>query len=658
MWRSCRKKNKDQIGENWCFICKDGGTLAICDYKDCVKAYHPACLGEDSAVVESKTRWSCKWHTCFNCQKGAKFHCFCCPNAVCGRCLFFTDFALVRWDKGLCQLCLKLALLIEKGLNVDSDGTKVDFKDRDTYEGLFMDYWEVVKKKEGLPGECVYFANDLLKKDENYRRNSYSFENGLMDQTTGESDEESNFEVSDYDDMKDRRSVTKRRKSQKQLCATERKVRKKKEFIGWGSKRLLEFLASIGKETSKEWSQEEVAAIVIGYCNENKLFHPVKKKKIVSDERLLNFIGRKSFLKNSIRKLVTAHFAENFEQSKENEFLSCPDDIELNDINENHKKQRNSLSVQEPQQKKVTPDVQKCCFVSINAENIKLVYLKRSLVEELLKQPEMFERKVVGSFVRVKCDPNDYLQKNSHQLLQVKGVTMSSNCELSAQISLQFSNSHIDLPICKLSDDNFTKEECEDLRDRVKDGLLKKPTIVEFEQKARSLHEDITKHWIARELILLQKRIDQASEKGWGREYPFTRRQLLSDPLEQSRLLNELPEVIPDIEVLELAIQDPGMDDDRHGNNSLLESPVRAAQAIQDPGMEDDKHGNDSLLESPVRAVQAIQDPGMEDDRHGHDILLESPVRAASFQTPNSDLSSTTLAYQNGTTKGAGILSF
>ncbi|KAL7205701.1 hypothetical protein ACSBR2_018599 [Camellia fascicularis] len=66
-----------------------------------------------------------------------------------------------------------------------------------------------------------------------------------------------------------------------------------------------------------------------------------------------------------------------------------------------------------------------------------------------------------------------------------------------------------------LSDVFFSEEECEDLSQKVKDGLLKKPTI------ARSLHEDITKHWIARELNLLRNLIDRANEKGWRREYPF-----------------------------------------------------------------------------------------------------------------------------------------
>ncbi|KAF5949234.1 hypothetical protein HYC85_015191 [Camellia sinensis] len=61
-------------------------------------------------------------------------------------------------------------------------------------------------------------------------------------------------------------------------------------------------------------------------------------------------------------------------------------------------------------QRKKVAEIPKSCFAAIISANIKLVYLKRSLVQDLLTDPEAFE---------IKSDPNDYFQQNSHQLLQV-----------------------------------------------------------------------------------------------------------------------------------------------------------------------------------------------------------------------------------------------
>ncbi|KAL6136148.1 hypothetical protein ACLB2K_061449 [Fragaria x ananassa] len=62
---------------------------------------------------------------------------------------------------------------------------------------------------------------------------------------------------------------------------------------------------------------------------------------------------------------------------------------------------------------------------------------------------------------------------------------------------------------------NFTEEECEDLRQDVANCRLpRKPTVFELEHKARELHEDVTKHWIRKELVRLQNCVDWANEKG------------------------------------------------------------------------------------------------------------------------------------------------
>ncbi|KAJ0034548.1 hypothetical protein Pint_26320 [Pistacia integerrima] len=587
-----KKLKKEEIAEDWCFICKDGGSLRICDYRnegivlsfhcvplvtcvmnevadaaiacrDCLKSYHPDCLGQDDSLLESKDQWACGWHFCYECKKAPKFYCLCCPSAVCGHCLCDSGFAVVRGSKGFCDNCLELVVLIEEKKDVNSNGEKIDFYAEDTIEFYFNGYWQIVKEKEGLTSEHVISAYNLLKKGKNHRSpDSYEYDEGEED--IEDFVDESQLVVSDYDDLGDTaddKKIGKRNRSKRKQSATKRKASsKKREFIGWGSKTLLDFLDSIGKDTTCELSLYDITNIVTQYCKENRLFHPERKKIIICDARLQPLLGRKSVNRNSIYNRLTAHLSEYIDHSEDESNSSLETVDECDSVVE--KRTEKLSSVKKSDHKEVAAEVQKSCFASVVPKNIKLVYLRRSLVEDLAKQPETFNAKVIGSFVRVKSDPNDYLQKNSHQLVQVIDIKRTSS--LKSEILLQLSNRVKELPISKLSDDDFHEDECEDLRQRVINGLLKRPTVVELDHKARSLHEDITKHWITRELVSLQNRIDRANEKGWRREYPlmvllilnmhllYTLAEymdsllLLQTPSEQARLQNEAPQVIPD----------------------------------------------------------------------------------------------------------------
>ncbi|KAL5173894.1 Uncharacterized protein HKD37_16G046336 [Glycine soja] len=300
---------------------------------------------------------------------------------------------------------------------------------------------------------------------------------------------------------------------------------KKKEYQGWGSTSLIWFLESIGRDTSTEITQSEAANIVMEYVKQHNLFHKTKKKRIECDEKLHLLFGRKTISRLKINDLLESHFAENCEESSDGIFFDSEDDESALTACETP---RTAPSERKSQPKKPAFEKPRSCFAAIVPANIKLVYLKRSLVEDLLKDPETFETKVVGSFIRIRCDPNDYLQKNSHQLLQVTGMKKSS--EVKGEIHLQASGFIKDIRIQMLSDDNFSVEECEDLHQRVKDCLVKRPMIVDMEQTARVLHEDMTRH-VCTELTL--------------DEY-LRRREKLQSPDEQERLLREFPQVIAD----------------------------------------------------------------------------------------------------------------
>ncbi|EOX96979.1 Zinc ion binding,DNA binding, putative isoform 3 [Theobroma cacao] len=595
MGRKNSRRKKEDIAEDYCFFCKDGGLLRVCDYRKCLKSFHPQCVGRDDSLLQTEERWFCGWHFCFICSKPAKFHCFSCPSAVCGRCLCDAEFALVKGKRGFCNTCLELVLLIEDKKDANSNGLKVDFNDRETYEFFFKGYWKLVKEKEGLTSEQVHSSYQLLKDGKNYdfQANNYGEEEASDFKDDGQ------LTVSEDDDLSDNQVQRRKRKGVK-LSLTKRKGKpNKKEFLGWASKQLTEFLTSAGKSVMQELSQHDVATIVTEYCREHKLFDPEKKKKVVCDERLQSLLGRKSVNKNGIYKLLAVHFAENWEQSEDSVGFSSKEDDD--NILVPCKRQRKSSPDQKFEEKEIALNPRQGYWAAIVSANIKLVYLKRSLVQELSKQLDTFYGKMMGSFVRVKSDPNDYLQKNSHMLVQVKGIKETSKEGMNSIILLQVSNMVNDVPVCKLSDDDFTEEECEDLCQRMRSRRLERPTVVELEQKARSLHKDITKHWIMRELVLLQNQINRANEKGWRRELSeYTDRMLLLQmPAEQSRLIHEIPEVVADVAEPEPASENSPRED-KEEHKTLSESTLRSVSRIQT-----------SILEN--NGVSCCRNDGMDD---------------------------------------------
>ncbi|XP_069145290.1 uncharacterized protein [Solanum lycopersicum] len=777
--RGRRIFKKEKVAEDWCFQCKDGGELMICDHGGCLKAYHPECVGVEDSVLTSDEPWICGRHACLVCKGKSYYQCYCCDRASCWSCIGEVDFVHLKGRNGLCNNCLKLALLLEEDRNIDSDGEIADFRDRETYECLFREYYELVKEKEGIDKNKLLAGKAQLDKEKISQNSSYSnkrcekedeqFSSGNENFNDGEPQKkklkmkrctqqktktqskvigsleqnklssiwystapksqfaalipeniklvylrqslvmelikqpesiktkiigsfvlvkldprrnshqlvqitgtklgssdtcnsESSIQVSnvatdvsltmlsDKDileehcdvlrknvkaglqkkltivelqqrakilheditkhriarelkvlqgkidranekgwrqeltehlnrryllqqdsylssvleniprvtpeeiepvslDRNDNQIVTpikknitgvtpekidseplaenddgklssdngdfsgegppkkgdeKKTYTQQKTKMQRRDTSQKKEFVGWGSKSLIDFLQFIGHDTREKLSPYDVTSMVIKYVNENDLIHPIEKRKILCDIQLEALLGRKVVNKGIVLSLLISHFVENEERLQKNELAH---DLEDNDT---------EMFVASKTEKKVEQNKRSSIWYSTAAqsqfaalipENIKLVYLKRSLVLEMIKKPESFETKIIGSFVRVKLDSSDFELRNSHQLVQITGIQPVSSDNCCCKSSIQVSNIAKNVCLNTLSDDEFSNEECDEFRKKVKDGIFKKLTVVELEQRAKILHEDITNHRIARELELALQNI-------------------------------------------------------------------------------------------------------------------------------------------------------
>jgi len=291
-------------------------------------------------------------------------------------------------------------------------------RDPETVESYFLEYYQVIKKKERWNSQDVYIARDIIKNG-NIKRDLDPYERGEGEDDTGESDA-SDFIGSDSDDLDGTSRVKPVKRKKNKLKSINGKVAKdkKKDFVGWGSRSLIDFLKSIGIDTSEAISELGVASIIIKYCHKNQLFDPKKKKIVICDAKLRTLLRRRTVNKNNIQNLLESHFVDNFEET--DGIISSSEERDNGNEAFKFPKQGNLNSTTKPCQN-ILSEEQPSGFAAIINSNMKLVYLKRGLIEELLKQPETFDGKVLGSFVRIKSDRNDYLQKNSHLLVQVIG---------------------------------------------------------------------------------------------------------------------------------------------------------------------------------------------------------------------------------------------
>uniref|UniRef100_M4F9I8 Uncharacterized protein n=1 Tax=Brassica campestris TaxID=3711 RepID=M4F9I8_BRACM len=537
------EEEEEKDCEDWCFVCKDGGSLMLCDYKDCPKVYHACCVEKNISVQNNEESLICMWHSCYLCNKKPKLFCLCCPHAVCQGCVTHAEFIHLKENKGLCSHCQEYVITLEEIQEYDATGDKIDLTDRDTFECLFLEYWEIIKNQEGVTFDDVIASKSRKKaaKAKSRYKDDPKFE---LHHVNSSKSPKKGIKIKDDDDDGPEFSLTNYGVDVVEDYKTTLKP-KRMEFIGWGSKPLIEFLTSIGEDTREEMSQHTVDSVIRRYIRQKNLLDDEKKnkKKVRCDEKLFSIFRKKYVNQRRIYSLLNAHFKENADQLEYISLLERGFGEKNENVSVPCKKQKTDMSDEETCEEEVKPEMRPTGLAMISADNIKLVYLRKSLVLELLKKSKSFRNKVVGSFVKVRNDPRDPI---AFQILQVTDIKSADD----KGMFLYLAGIASDVSISRLDDSDITKEEIDDLKQKVMSGLLRQPTLVEMEQKAKALHEDITKHEYLEERELLQK------------------------PSEQERLLRQTPKIIE--ELIEIEQEPPAASSDsrKQGNISGLSQEV------------------------------------------------------------------------------------
>ncbi|XP_057531159.1 zinc finger CCCH domain-containing protein 44-like isoform X1 [Amaranthus tricolor] len=606
-----KKIKKEKEDEDVCFICFDGGNLVLCDYRDCPKAYHPACVKRDESFFLPNIRWNCGWHLCNFCQRNALFMCYTCPYSLCKKCVKQADILCVRGNKGFCRTCMTTIMLIENISQGTKEQVQVDFDDTTSWEYLFKVYWIYLKEKEAL-------TLDELTRAANPWKVCGVENSNFQQKRTGTTSISNVSDVSSSNVQLETNSL-KRRKIRKQpqlqnldsQNIVESNVNRKQYLHAaddWATKELLEFVAHMKNGETSVLSQFDVQALLLNYIKNNNLRDPRRKCQIICDRRLESLFGKERVGHFEMLKLLEYHFKEEshtngvirgaavdpFTGQLENDEF-CGDTLTLS--RETRRQTRRKV---EEKDLKVKLD----SYAAIDVHNINLIYLKRSLLENIIGDTESFHDKVVGSVVRIRISSNDQ-KHDMYRLVRIigtcKGAEPSKAGDKTSSLMLKILNLNKieDIAIDSISDQEFSEDECRRLRQSIKLGLVERMTVGEIQEKAMALQSVRVNDLLETEIRRLNHLRDRASEMGHRKELRecVEKIELLKSPEERLRRIQEIPDVHAD----------PKMDPSYGSDDDSGEPDIKKQDVFVTPKYSTSS-AKDVKLISPVRARDMLRD--------------------------------------------------
>ncbi|CAM0870963.1 unnamed protein product [Alopecurus aequalis] len=567
--KAASKKEEDE-DEVVCFICFDGGDLVVCDRRGCPKVYHPACVKRDDAFFQGRSKWNCGWHICSSCEKSVHYMCYTCTFSVCKVCIKHGKFFSVRGTKGFCDTCYGTILLVEAKDEGDTK-VRVDFDDRYSWEYLFKLYWLDLKGKLSLTMEELTAAKSRWNAPITYaRKEKDESSDDLYD---------ANYDGgagSDCSSRKRKRSNSSRKMGRKNRKAhpisstvengetasgNAELLPKKVQSDGvvlpldtkWASPELLEFVGHMRDGDQSFISQFDVQALLLEYIKKNDLRNPRRKSQIICDSRLHRLFRKTHVAHFEMLRLLEMHClvsdASTVNNGNHEAINPNAAQIDASGYGEITGKPCPDRKKRVHRKMETEPLANLEDYAAIDMHNINLIYLRRSLMEDLIDDPA-FSDKISGGFVRIKI--TDVGQKqHMYRLVKVVGTHKVSEKYSTGKKTTNFALEILNLSkkeiitMDTISNQDFTEEECKRLRQSMKYGLISRLRVGDIQEKATIFQSVRVNDRLENEKQRLGYLRDRASETGRKkelREY-VEKLQLLNTSEERTRIMNEVLQV-------------------------------------------------------------------------------------------------------------------
>jgi chromatin remodeling complex protein RSC6 len=222
----------------------------------------------------------------------------------------------------------------------------------------------------------------------------------------------------------------------------------------WASPELLEFIGHMRDGDQSFISPFDVQTLLLDYIKKNNLRDPQRKSQIICDSRLHRLFRKARVAHFEMLKLLEMHFPMN-----ETSIVSDSNQVTIN-LNSAHVDTNgyNDMAAKFSPDKrrrihrKMERDTQVNLedYAAIDMHNINLIYMRRSLMEDLIDDAK-FSDKIHGGFVRIKI--SDVCQKQDiYRLVKVIGkiiyffikfiLRVCFNGELFFSFSFLFAGTH------------------------------------------------------------------------------------------------------------------------------------------------------------------------------------------------------------------------